>query len=61
MEAFDGAGVCEAVGNFLLYQHSENYDKKDIGLYRDDGLAISKKVSEKIKKDIQNYLKLRMY
>ena len=28
MGAFDGAEVCEAVGNFLLYQHSKNYNKK---------------------------------
>ena len=54
MGAFDGAEVCEAVGNFLLYQFSKNYNKKHIGLYRDDGLAIFKNVSgskaEKIKK-----------
>ena len=67
MGAFDGAEVCEAVGNFLLYQLSKNYNKKDIGLDRDNGLAISKNVSgskaEKIKKDIQklfqdNYLNI---
>ena len=61
MGAFDGAEVCEAVGNFLLYQLSKNYNKKDIGLYRDDGVAIFKNVSgpeaEKIKKDIQKLFK----
>ena len=61
MGAFDGAEVCEAVGNFLLYQLSKNYNKKYIGLYRDDGLAIFKNVSgseaEKIKKDIQKLFK----
>ena len=55
MGASDGAEVCEAVDNFLLYQLSKNYNKKDIGLYRDNGLAIFKNVSsskaEKIKKD----------
>ena len=60
MEAFDGAEVCEAVDNFL-YQLAKNYNKKDIGLYRDDGLAIFKNVSgskaEKIKKDIQKLFK----
>ena len=45
MGAFNGAEVCEAVGNFLLYQLSKNYNKKDIGLYRSDVLAISKNVS----------------
>ena len=61
MGAFDGAEVREAVGNFPLYQLSTNYNKKDIGLYREDGLAIFKNVSgskvEKIKKDIQKLLK----
>ena len=54
MGAFDGAEVCEAAGNFRPYQLSKNYNKKDIDLYRDDGLAIFKNVSgskaEKIKK-----------
>ena len=55
MGAFDGAEVCEAVSKFLLYQLSKNYNKKDIGLYSDDGLTIFKNVSgskaDKIKKD----------
>ena len=53
--------VCEAVGNFLLYQLSKKYIKKDIGLYMDHGLAILKNISsskaEKIKKDIQKLFK----
>ena len=61
MGAFDEAKVCEAVGNFLLYQLSKSYNKKDIGLYRDDGLAILKNVSdsnaEKIAKDTQKLFK----
>ena len=61
MGAFNGAEVCKAAGNFLLYQLSKNYNKKDIGLYRDDGLAIFKNVSgsdvEKIKKDKQKLFK----
>ena len=61
MGAFDEAEVCEAVGNFLLYQLSKNYNKKDIGLYRDDGLAIFKNVggskAEKFLKDIQKLFK----
>ena len=39
MGSFDGAETCELVGNFLLSQ-LQNLDA-DIGLYRDDGLAIS--------------------
>ena len=61
MGTFDGAEVCEADGSFFLDQLSKNYNKKDIGLYRDDGLAIFKKVSgskaEKIEKDIQKLFK----
>ena len=45
MRTFDGAEVCKAIGNFLLYQLSKNYNKKDIDLYRDHGLAIFKNVS----------------
>ena len=43
MGAYDGAEVCELVGTFLLYKLSLKYNKNDIGLYRDDGLAIFKK------------------
>ena len=61
MGAFDGAEVCELVGNFLLYQLSIKFNKNDIGLYRDDGLAVFKNVNgqqaEKIKKDIQKLFK----
>ena len=42
MGAFDRAEVCEAVGYFLLYQLSKNYNKKDIALYREHRLAILK-------------------
>ena len=54
MVAFDGAEVCELVGNFLLHKLSEKYERKNLALYRDDGLAIFKNVSgpdsEKFKK-----------
>ena len=39
MGAFDGAEVCELVDSSLLNEISKAYDKNDIGLYRDDGLA----------------------
>ena len=61
MGAFDGPEVYETVGNFLLYQLSKNYNKKDIGLYRDEGLTVFKNASgskaEKIKKDKQKLFK----
>ena len=50
----DGAEVCELVGNFLLHKLSEKYKRKNLALYRDDGLAIFKNGNgpdpEKIKK-----------
>ena len=57
MGAYDGAEVCELVGSFILYQLGSKYESKDIGLYRDDGLAVFENVSgpeaECIKKDFQ--------
>ena len=57
MGAYDGAEVCELVGSFLLYALSLKYNKANIGLYRDDALAVFRNVSsadcEKIKKEFQ--------
>ena len=54
---YDGAEVCELVGSFLLYALSLKYNKTTIGLYRDDGLAVFRNVSdmhcEKTKKEFQ--------
>ena len=61
MGAYDGAEVCELVGIYLLSQLTRTFGKKDIGLYRDDGLAVFKDISgpeaEKIKKKIQKIFK----
>ena len=52
--AFDGAEVCELVGNFLLHKLSEQYERKYLALYLVDGIAFFKNVnrpdSGKIKK-----------
>ena len=40
MASYDGAEICELVGIFALSQLPERFDKRDIGLYRDDGLAV---------------------
>ena len=40
MESFDGAKVCEMVGLFLSHQLAKLVGKSNIGLYRDDDLAI---------------------
>ena len=57
MGAFDGAEICELVGTFILHEITKKYNKENIGLYRDDGLAVFKNVSgpesEKIKKHLQ--------
>lgn len=61
MGAFDGAEVCELVGCFILSQITEKFEKNNIGLYRDDGLAVFKNISgpqsEKIKKQFQKFFK----
>ena len=57
MGAYDEAGLCEVVGNYLLYELSQLYEKRDIELNRDDALVVLKNKygpeSEKIKKSIQ--------
>ena len=65
MGAYDGEEVCELVGTYMLSLMSEMYNKKDFGLYRDDGLGMVRKKSgsetEKIiyikKKKIQKIFK----
>ena len=57
MGAYDGAEVFELAGIFILYQLLRIYNKNDIGLYRDDSLAVFRNTSrpqaEKIKKHFQ--------
>ena len=59
METYDGAKVWYAflVGELvgMLNKISEKYDENDIGLYRDDGLAVFKNIS--IKKNLQSLFK----
>ena len=45
MGAYYGAEVCELIGIFLLNLLGRQYDTKNIGLYRDDGLSIFKNCS----------------
>ena len=58
---FNGAEVCELVGTFLLEKIGEICNEGDIGLYRDDGLAIFRNKCgtqlEKIKKKLQRLFK----
>ena len=61
MGAYDGAEVCELVGCFILASLPKKFRREDIGLYRDDGLAIFKNISgpqsEKIKKEFHKLFK----
>ena len=61
MGGYDGVQECELVETFLLYKLSLKYNKNNIGIYRDDDLAIFKNISgpksEKVKNDIQKLFK----
>ena len=56
MGAPDGAEVCELVGLFLLNEIKSKFPELEFGIYRDDGLAIHRRIPgprmERIKKDI---------
>lgn len=55
MGSYDGAEVCELVGLYILSILSEKYDKSQLGLYRDDGLAAfcsTGQTSDSIRKEI---------
>ena len=45
MGAYDGAEVCELVGLFLFNSLANKFDKKCVGLYRDDGLAVFRNIN----------------
>ena len=53
--------VCELVWIFILYRLSRKYNKNNVGLYRDHGLAVFKNMNdpqaEKIKKCFQNIIR----
>ena len=57
MGAYDRAEVCELVGSFLLYALSLKCKKTNIGLYRDDGLAVFRYacIVRKLKKQFQKF------
>ena len=61
MGSYDGAEICELVGIYILNILADKYDKNNIGLYWDDGLAAFKNTSgskaDKIKKGITKIFK----
>ena len=60
MGCYDGAEVCELVGLYILHKLSSNFSEGDIGLYRDDGLAIFKNINaragDKARKDFSKVI-----
>ena len=56
MGAPDGAEVCELVGLFLLNEVKRAFPELEFGIYRDDGLAIHRRIPgprmERMKKDL---------
>ena len=61
MGSFDGAEVCELVGLYLLNKIKSLLGSNNVGLYRDDGLAIVHKASgpkvDRLRKDIISLFK----
>ena len=59
MGSYDGAETCELVGTYMLSLITPKF-KGQVGLYRDDGLAVCKatpKQIEKIKQEVSEILK----
>ena len=55
MGSYDGAETCELVGLYILSKINAIIPKENVGLYRDDGLAVTNKpprAAEKIKKEL---------
>ena len=61
MVSYDGVEVCELIGIPMLSLTSNKYNPNNIGLYRDEGLAVFKSTSgpqsEKIKRTFQKMFK----
>ena len=49
MGSYDGAETCELIGAYMLSLRAPKV-KNEVGLYRDDGLAICKATPKKLKK-----------
>ena len=56
MGNFDGAEVCKLIGLYLLNKVKALLDSSNVGLYRDDGLAVVHKANgpkvDRLRKDI---------
>lgn len=61
MGAYDGAEVCELVGLLLLKLTRDQFPDLELGLYRDDGLAVHRRIPgprlDRIRKDLISLFK----
>ena len=57
MGSYDGAEVCELIGIFMLSLIGNKYNPNDIGVYRDDRLAVFKNTSGSQSEEIQKMFK----
>ena len=55
--SYDGAEVCELIGIFMLSLIGNKYNPNNIGLYRDDGLAIFKNTSGRNLNKLKRFFK----
>ena len=56
MGSYDGAKICELLGIYILSRQSNIIDKRNCGLYRDDGLLVFRNVNgqklDRIRKNV---------
>ena len=57
MGPYGGAEVCELFGIFMLSLTGNKYNPNNIGLYRDDGLAIFKNTSGRNLNKLKRFFK----
>ena len=51
MGSYDGAEICQLVGQYMTWCLSEEISKDDMGLYRDDGLSVVNDCGRQIEKE----------
>ncbi|KAJ8038228.1 hypothetical protein HOLleu_15581 [Holothuria leucospilota] len=54
MGSYDGAEICELVGLFILDILSKHFPAANVGLYRDDGLAVFKNLTARTADKLRN-------
>ena len=55
MGSYDGAGTCELIGIYMLLLIASKF-KDEVGLYRDDRLAVCKATRKEIEKNQERSL-----